>query len=130
MLSALFTIVFMFCLYKFMYQKSINHKNEKIVQEYPIIDKDFSLNIAGVVLKKIFDNSSYSRGIYLIELSDSIKFALYGGTRNYLYNVNDLSFFLQINDSINKSIQNDSIFVYRNKKEYYFILGEMINKKD
>lgn len=112
----------------------INRSNSKIDpyslrDRYPLLKEHGDiLSLSGVVTKKDFNNSVYSRGTYLIDLANGTKFALYGATRNYLYENNDLMDFLHIGDSINKSLKNDTIFVYRNNREYYFILARIINR--
>lgn len=103
--------------------------SSSLKERYPLLKEQGDiLSLSGVVTKKDFSNSTYSRGTYLIDLTDGTKFALYGATRNYLYENNDLMDFLHIGDSIYKSPHNDSIFVYRNDREYYFILARIINK--
>lgn len=98
-------------------------------EEYPLLKEQGDiLSLSGVVTKKDFNNNLYSRGTYLIDLTDGTKFALYGATRNYLYENSDLIDFLQLSDSIYKSSSSDSIFIYRGSLKYYFILGKMINK--
>ncbi|GAB6013083.1 hypothetical protein [Viscerimonas tarda] len=115
----------------FIEQDRIDAKKEAETkkEEYPLLDyvKD-SIGLNGVVTM----NSFYSRGYksHHIELSNGTKFALWGGTINYLYEPFGLSYFLQVNDSIYKPTHTDSVYVYRDGKEYYFILGKIINKRE
>lgn len=101
----------------------------KLREKYPLLKEQGDiLSLSGVVTKKDFSNNLYSRGTYLIDLTDGTKFALYGTTRNYLYESSDLTNFLYIGDSIYKPYSSDSIFIYRGDQKYYFILGKMINR--
>jgi hypothetical protein len=101
------------------------------MDKYPRLSKnDTTMNINGIVSKAELSLNLYYKGSFMIELSNSTCFSLYGATRNYLYNIPDLMDFINLNDSISKSSESDSIFVYRNNQEYYFILGKIINKKE
>ncbi|WP_353123853.1 hypothetical protein [Dysgonomonas capnocytophagoides] len=121
-----------FCVsFLFVIQSRRNDKksSEFLKEEYPLLETVNARNIAGVVLSKKQSMNQYYRGGYLIELINAEKFTLSGVTINYLYKPYDICDFLQINDSINKPVQNDSLYVYRQGKEYYFVLGEVLNKE-
>ena len=51
-------------------------------------------------------------------------------SRNFLYEPNELKYFLKRNDSIVKHHKNDTLFIHRNDSAYYFILGKTVNKKE
>lgn len=60
---------------------------------------------------------------------DSSSFVLVNSS-NYAYDCPELYNFLQIGDSIVKPKYTDSLFIYRNNQEYFFILGDLqLNKK-
>lgn len=66
-------------------------------------------------------------GRNLLQLTDNVKLSISGGTRNYLYSGQDLAFFMKVGDSIFKPLGSDSLYIIRNNRTYYFILGKMIN---
>lgn len=127
----LFLVIFVFALRKLTISDNNAYKEAQIIKnEYITLNKNYSSTINGNVLKKELSVNRYAKGAFLIELSNGIKIALAGGTINYLYgNQFDLMSFVEIGDSISKSGNSDSIFIYRNNIKYYFILGEILNKK-
>jgi hypothetical protein len=104
-------------------------EERKMHEEYPLLDDIYedSIAVSGVVIQNQFYTRAYKS--YHITLSNGKKFALWTA-RNYLYTPNTLVKFLQINDSVYKPIKTDSLYVYRDGKEYYFILGKIINRKE
>jgi len=46
---------------------------------------------------------------------------------NYDYEEPNLIRFVQIGDSINKQKDSDTIYIYRNNQEFYFVIGKVIN---
>lgn len=101
------------------------------IDDYPLLkDIKIDITIEGLTLAKELSLNMYNKGSYLIDLENGTKFSLFGASRNYLYKPEpNLNRFLEIGDSIFVSTNNDSVFVYRNNKKYYFILGKIINKK-
>ncbi len=75
----------------------------------------------------IFSMKSRKGGTY-ITFDNSEKVHFYP-CRNYLYKKPFMFDFLQIGDQITKREGNDTLFVYRNGQEYYFVLGEIVNRK-
>ena len=75
----------------------------------------------------IHSMKSRKGGVY-ITLGNNMKVRL-PPSCNYLYKKIFLDDFLREGDQIHKQKGNDTLFVYRNGQEYYFVLGEFINKK-
>lgn len=75
----------------------------------------------------IHSMKSRKGGVY-ITLDNSVKVHFYP-SRNYLYERYFMDEFLRIGDQITKRKGNDTLFVYRNEQEYYFVLGEIVNRK-
>ncbi|NJM14817.1 MAG: hypothetical protein HC896_05060 [Bacteroidales bacterium] len=68
------------------------------------------------------------RGAVFLRLKgDTIEYA-FRSSYNYEYKPYSIESFLQINDSISKPYNSDTIYIYRDKFEFYFIIGEIINK--
>lgn len=66
-------------------------------------------------------------GTYAINLSNNVKFSLSGSTidKNYKYknkNLMDIS----VGDSVYKAQYSDTVYVFRNNKEFYYVIGEII----
>ena len=88
---------------------------DRDIKEYPVINKDVEIN--GLIL------SLYSkRGESFIILNDSVKKRLIY-SENKEYNKSALCDFLHKGDSISKRVNSDSLFIYRDKRKFYFILG-------
>lgn len=120
--------VFAAILFSYFYLDNIWNKfKEKEEQEFPSAVDLGHGNIKGVVVKK--RESLYVRMRNLVELSNGVKFRFYTFTGNKRYSPADLDEFLQKGDSIYKPAGSDSIYIYRYSKEYYFILGKLINEK-
>lgn len=51
-------------------------------------------------------------------------------TRNYNYKPYDLDDFIQGGDSVYKPSSNDTLYIFRNNKRYFFIINEVINYKE
>jgi hypothetical protein len=73
-------------------------------------------------------NLSDSKGVSLISLMNKEGFAL-ESSRNYNYKTFELCYFLEVNDSISKKKNSDTLFIFRRTQEYYFILGKEIGEK-
>ena len=68
------------------------------------------------------------KGGSYITLSNFSKISL-DPSHNYSYENSFLDEFINIEDSLQKQIGNDTLFIYRYDKKYYFVLGEYINRK-
>jgi hypothetical protein len=79
-------------------------------------------NVKGVVKEKFTNYGS----IYLV-LKDESKY-LIRHSRNYEYSPAWLNDFIQIGDSIEKPLNSDTLYIYRNLETYYFVVEKMINK--
>ncbi len=89
------------------------------------IDETYNTHIRGVIEKKfIYQGSSWVR-VKNYPKRYVLKYAY-----NYDLDPNHLSEFLHVGDSIYKPIHTDSLFIYRNDKEYIFILGNLTLNKN
>ena len=68
------------------------------------------------------------KGGAYITLDNKIKVHFYPSC-NYLYKKIFLDDFLRNGDQLIKRKNSDTLYVYRNNQEYYFVLGKYINKK-
>jgi len=89
------------------------------------IDETYNTAICGIIEKKF----TY-QGSAWIKVNDYPKRYVLKYAYNYDFKPNFLSDFLQIGDSIYKPIHTDSLFIYRNDKEYFFILGNLTLNKN
>ena len=88
-------------------------------ENYPVVT--YKTQLKGEV-KKIRIN----RGT-LGELTNGQKFSL-PSSDNYSYSPHFIGRFINRGDYIQKDAFSDTLFVYRDEKEYYFILGESIEE--
>ena len=72
----------------------------------------------------IIDSVYSSHGGTFVTLKDSLKI-WFVASENKMYKKHMLFDFVNNNDSLFKRINNDTLFVYRDKKKYYFILGRL-----
>ena len=75
------------------------------------------------VINDVFD----SQGISYITINDSSKY-WFIHARNYQYRPSWLDAFIRKGDSIMKRSGTDTLLIYREEIEYYFILGKYINE--
>lgn len=66
-------------------------------------------------------------GFTYIELTNSKKIALQP-SRNGIYKNNFIGDFIQVGDYLKKQPHSDTLFIERDQKQYYFILGKIINE--
>ncbi len=67
------------------------------------------------------------KGVTFVTLSDSLKICL-PYSENYRYKSRYLSFFIEIGDLLEKKPNNDTLIIYRESDQYFFVLGKFINK--
>lgn len=89
----------------------------------PKIELSFDKEIKGLL--EYFDSE---RGNVYIRLKRSTDEYYFRGSYNYDYKPYSIENFFQINDSIFKPQNSDTIYIKRDEKEYYFIIGKIINK--
>jgi hypothetical protein len=89
-------------------------------KEYPIIKGSDTLN------NKINDYF-IERGFCYIEIEDSNKYRI-ENSRNYDYTPYNLVDFIGKEDSLVKRESSDTLYIYRDNKKYFFVLGEWINE--
>ena len=70
----------------------------------------------------------YRKGGVHITFDNNVK-VQFAPSCNYLYKKIFLYDFLRKGDSIIKRKDSDTLYVFRNKQEYYFVLGKFINRK-
>lgn len=111
-----------------MYLDYANTEEQKKMEDilYPEINK-LTQSISGTVFYA--RSSSVWNGALLVSLTNTSTFSVSEPTYNWDYRVVSFDYFIKENDSIYKPINSDSIYVYRNGKEYYFIYGKILNKK-
>jgi len=90
-------------------------------QEYKIIKEQTKLNGVVVKIEHITSNS-------LINLNNCEKFWI-NPLYNLTYNPPDFYDFIQINDSVYKKENDDTLFICRGNKKYFFIINFYKNSK-
>ena len=80
--------------------------------------------------EKVIDKTRINNTCYLFKTDKNNAFMIDQMTRNGIYQTfgkNELFVLLNVNDSISKKADNDTIYVYKGNKEYYFVAGKVIN---
>jgi hypothetical protein len=93
---------------------------ENEIPKYKTVEKGDSLG------NKIAE-SFIERGWVYITLHDGRKVAI-GVSRNGLYEKSFIGDFLQTGDSLIKESGSDTIYVGRENKKYYFVVGKIVNE--
>jgi transposase len=115
-------------IFLFFVMNNDKNKYQSLKDEFPIINNLNFQKFSGQITKK--ETHMSMRGVYLVSLSNGQKFSIGGTSLNYLYGVDfDLIKFIAVGDSIFKPSNTDSIFIYRNTRKYYFVLGKTINQE-
>lgn len=86
---------------------------------------NLSSKLEGISMETGFKN----KGMIYLDLSNGKKYSLLFNPVNYNYSPNNLLKFINVGDSIYKRANSDTIHVYQDHKEYYFVLGEIINRE-
>jgi hypothetical protein len=60
--------------------------------------------------------------------SNNVEYIIYGAD-NFNYSPPFLNEFIQQGDILKKVGENDTLFIFKNGKEYFFLLGSTINRK-
>jgi hypothetical protein len=94
---------------------------EEKLKEYPPVKREQSIN-------KTLISFFTEYGASYIITSDSTKFRIQNSV-NYHYKNSSLGNFIQEEDSLVKRRNSDTLFIYRNDKKYYFVLGKFINQE-
>ena len=110
-------ILIFFSIFHISTNKLINEKNKN----YPLINNNsaFSGKIENVYL---------NRGSIYLMLTNKKCFRT-TDSRNYDYNPIFIDDFLSYGDSIVKPLNTDTLFIIRDTRKYYFVLGKFINEK-
>jgi len=96
----------------------LDKESKKLDEQYPVLENYNT--ITGIVMHLFSEH-----GHIYITLTDSIKY-LIAHSINYNYSPYFLDDFIIIGDSLVKHAGSDTLFVYRNKEEYYFLIGESV----
>ena len=59
---------------------------------------------------------------------DSIQLITFPWAENWAYPKKHLSHFLQVNDSVVKPQNSDTLYIFRNNEQFYFVLEKRIGK--
>lgn len=89
--------------------------------EYPTVGNKDSLS--GIITDFIVN-----RGAILITVNNSFKTCI-NPSRNYKYDPVYLYKFIFKGDSIVKNAYSDTLYIYRNNQNYYFVIGEFIGNE-
>ena len=98
--------------------------------DYPFIDEMIEKEIYGIVVSNKPSMQQWQLGTYYVKMNnDSMNFSLRGATYNFLYpdKEYDIIDLIQTGDSISKKADNDTIYVYKGNRKYYFVAGKTIN---
>lgn len=87
----------------------------------------FETNVTGIIKGKKINWGMRNKGAIYLNLKDETKYSIYAISQNNLYSDENLIDFLQPNDSISKKANSDTLYIYRDNQEYYFVLGKNIN---
>lgn len=71
---------------------------------------------------------SCRRGASVVSLSKGNNIT-FPSSRNYDYDVYHLCEFITVGDSIQKRTDCDTLYLFREKQEFYFVLGEIIGER-
>jgi hypothetical protein len=82
---------------------------------------------SGIEVVGVINNLFTNQGVSYITIADSSKFWL-PNSRNYLYDPPYLYDFIDLKDSVYKQLNSDTLYIYRNQMEYYFVLSRFINE--
>lgn len=106
------------------------NKKDAIEREknYPLLTEYKDLPIEGIVSKKEAAIGMFDRGSCYIDLSTEIKLNLFSATWNYSYKEPSFKRFIKVGDHLSKKANSDTIYVYRENSEYYFVLDKYVNE--
>jgi hypothetical protein len=97
-----------------------NKQNEILRKEFPIISKTDL--ISGIVIAH-----SSNRGSLHVILLNNTKISI-PHSRNYNYTPPYLDEFIKNKDSLFKKTFSDTLFIFRDNRNYYFIIGKFIEQ--
>lgn len=97
---------------------NMNQTRKKEILEYPSLSREFDKNYEGTISHKKLSRGF--GGYYLFTLINGIRFGV-STSYHYNYKPYDLLDFIEVGDSINKPANNDTLFIYRDNKEYFFV---------
>ncbi|MDU1903775.1 MAG: hypothetical protein E6772_03245 [Dysgonomonas sp.] len=112
--------IYILCIIGFLSCNFEKKRDQALKKEYPLLYRDNS--ISGRVDSFFWNQLSSPRGALLIKLQNNLKFTAFINasskeTEKKLYD------FLEKGDSIYKPEKKDSIYIYRNKLKYSFLLN-------
>lgn len=101
--------------------KKSNREFEERRRNYPFLLENES--VSGIVTYV-----HCCKSVTLLSVNNSVSVTL-DKARNYEYEIFELCCFLEVGDSIQRKGNCDTIFIYKQKQEFYFVLGEFIGEK-
>lgn len=128
----LYIVISIYVLIIIIYLNLIDISTQKKQNDAKMIEcpdlKIKNLAIIQFLIKKLSD-SMFSKGSMHLHFDKEECFTLFG-VNNWVYEIPKLNDFLPVGDYIFKKAKNDTIKIYRNDKEYYFVLNKEINKNE
>lgn len=113
----IFIIISIIAVYQFIKKSNLEYEQRR--KEYPFVTTDMFFSC-------IVELSGCFKGVSLLN-SNNGKFTL-PNSRNYKYSEYSLCSFLLEGDSLLKAKDSDTLYIFRNQKEYFFVLGEFIEE--
>lgn len=98
-----------------------NRKLEVLNNQYPFLLKEDSIS-GTITYVNCF------KQVTLLSFSEN-KSVTVDYAKNYDYKNSNLCCFLDVNDSVLKRKNSDTLYVYKNKVKYFFIIGKGIGEK-
>ena len=115
--------LFLFVLILFIIFDIIEMKNiERKYRHYKEVTSETTINSVIIKIEKA------SRGFSFITFKDN-KFHWIDGTKNFNYTPSEIYNYLEVGDSVSKSGNNDTIYIYSGDKVFEFNLRNYIEKR-
>ena len=96
-----------------------DYRSKKIIEAHPRLKEEQS--ISGIV-----DEIFTDRGTAYLKLENGEKFRIFF-SYNYNYEPSSFDDFIELGDSVRKPKSTDTLYIYRDNKEYFFLIDEDVN---
>ena len=96
-----------------------DYRSKKIIEAHPRLKEEQS--ISGIA-----DEIFTDRGTAYLKLENGEKFRIFF-SYNYNYEPSSFDDFIELGDSVRKPKGTDTLYIYRDNKEYFFLIGEEVN---
>jgi len=119
-------VLLIFCFIGFIALILLDIVYQKITKESNIYINEIHLELN----EKIISKKRINNTCFLFKTDKGNAFMIDQMTQNKIYeSFREYVLFdlLNVNDSISKKNNNDTLYVYQQGKEYYFVIGKMIN---